>query len=270
MIRRLTILAAMAVAFLGGCSDLEQTATSVTARVDGQPTANASAKRPIRLDPRRESTIDVTIQNGAKKKITVSRVRLTGQLLGIDFLTYDLRTNIVVDPGATRNVTVPVEFFDLERQSTGYLRARVAILGDNREMLASTPFIVDVRGSWRSTSAVFALAILALTACSIGGNVIGWRRRTLPVSRVRRGVRFATSGLGAGLVITVSFSILRLFPFPTAAWVALLIVPAAVAFGVGYLLTMSPPTEEFDGSEADLEDDELVRSLTNQQHLPKN
>ena len=49
-------------------------------------------------------------------------------------------------------------------------------------------------------------------------NLSGLARRTLPPNRFRRGLRFAASGLGIGLLLTVAFSVLRVFPLPSVAW----------------------------------------------------
>ncbi len=134
-------------------------------------------------------------------------------------------------------MTVPLDFFDIDSQAHGYLRARLALYapGTDRQLLATDDFAVDVRGSVTSTMALFAVLLFAATAASIYLNLIGLARRTLPANRFRRALRFAVSGLGVGMLLTVAFSVLRIFPLPPVVWWPLLIIPTTIAFAAGYV-----------------------------------
>jgi hypothetical protein len=193
----------------------------------------------------------MTMTNTSDLPQAVRYLRLEGEMLGLTFLTYTTRIAVELGPGETRNVTVPLDFFDIDSQAHGYLRSKLALYapGNDRQLLATDEFAVDVRGSVTSTMALFALLLFIVTAGSIFLNLQGLARRTLPANRFRRGLRFAVSGLGVGMLLTVAFSVLRIFPLPSVAWWPLLIIPMAIAFSAGYAAPGA--NDDFDEEELD-------------------
>jgi hypothetical protein len=252
---------------LGACSSGPKAALEVTGSIDGRPLAKATSGNPLALRPKKESVLALEMRNTTSKPIEVKRVRIEGDVLSITFLTYDVRVRTVIAPGETRALDVPLDFFDLDKQATGYVRAHLRLYDVQRRRISNDDFAIDIRGSIFSTMVFFALALLVLTLISTVRNVRDMKRRTLPANRFQRGLRFLIPGIGVGLLLSVGFSILRIFPLPAVGWIPLTLVPGAIAFAVGYFLTKAPNNELPEDDEADWEDDEIVdrspfRSLT--------
>jgi hypothetical protein len=243
---------------LSACGGEGDEVLLVDASIDGRPLASATAGDPVPLRPTRESVLTLAIENPSAEPVEVKRVRIEGDMLSIDFLTYDVRVRTVLAPGARRTLEVPLDFFDLERQATGYLRANLRLYDADRTRVSDNEFAVDIRGSLLSTMGVFAMALLFLTGLTTLRAVRDAKRRLLPENRFQRGLRFLVPGLGLGLLLSVGFSILRIFPLPAIGWVPLTLVPAAIGFAIGYVLTKAPDTEPAEEDEADLEDQELA------------
>ena len=261
--RALLLIAVMGV-LLAGCSGGEVSdALEVEASIDGTPIDQADASSPLRLDPAEEATLVLDIENPTDEAIVLERVRLEGELLGMNFLTYDVRVRTTVPAGATQTLEVPLDFFDLENQASGYLRANLRTYDADKVRVSTNEFAVDVEGSPWSTMNLFAYALFVLTLASLAKNVRDAVRHQLPDNRFHRGVRFLVPGLGFGLLLSVAFSILRVFPLPTIGWVPLTLLPAAGAFAFGYFFTPGArddePTESEENDDAD--DDELAEDL---------
>ncbi len=235
---------------LAACGDDESaTQLDVEATIDGVSIADATATDPLALDPRTESELELTVTNPSDATVTVGHARLEGEMLGLTFLTYDTRLLLELGPGETRTLAVPLDFFDLEEQAHGYLRTWLRLYDESdRARVANEEFVLDIRGNGISTMTVFAILLFAVTAASLAHNLWALRRNRLPQNRFARGARFAVTGLGVGLLLTVAFSVLRIFPLPTAGWIPLTILPAAIGFALGYL---SPGA-----ADADAEDDD--------------
>jgi hypothetical protein len=232
------------------CSQSDDSVLEIDATIDGIALDDADATNPLPLSIE-ESELSLSMVNTSDTPQAVRYLRLEGEMLGLTFLTYTTRLAVELAPGETRQVTVPLDFFDIDSQAHGYLRAKLALYapGVDRQVLATDDFAVDVRGSVTSTMALFALLLLAATAASIYLNVLGLARGTLPTNRFRRALRFAVSGLGVGMLFTVAFSVLRVFPLPSVAWWPMLIVPTVIGFAIGY--TAPGADDEIDEEELD-------------------
>jgi hypothetical protein len=248
-VRGVAVALAAMVCF-SACGQSDDAALEVDATVDGIDLDDATAANPLRLSTE-ESELALSIVNTSDEPQAVRYLRLEGEMLGLTFLTYTTRVAVELQPGETRTITVPLDFFDIDRQAHGYLRAKLALYapGADRQLLATHDFAVDVRGSVTSTMALFAFLLFAATAASIYLNVVGLARGTLPSNRFRRALRFAVSGLGVGMLFTVAFSVLRIFPLPSVAWWPLLIIPTVIGFGVGY--TVLDTGDDIDEEELD-------------------
>lgn len=258
MIRRATALVLFAVASLlvVGCSSSESTdALRVDGRIDDVRLPDADAADPARLEPGATSILALSLVNQTDEPVTVSHIRLEGELLGLTFLTYDVRVVLEVPAGGTRFVEVPLDFFDLDQQAHGYLRTHLRTYDADRQRLSSDEFAVDVRGKPFSTMSVFALLLLGITVATAAYSLRDLARRSLPAHRMARGVRFLIPGLGVGLLLSAAFSILRIFPLPSSSSVPLTVIPALAAFAAGYFLTPAPDDGDDDLDEDDDEAD---------------
>ncbi len=233
---RATIIVVAVTFLLGACGADSSDAIEIDASIDGVALDAADALSPLPLSTE-ESELVMVMTNTSDEPQAVRYLRLEGEMVGLTFLTYTTRVAVELEPGEQRSVTVPLDFFDIDSQAHGYLRAKLALYapGSDRELLGTDHFAVDVRGSVTSTMALFALLLLVVTTMSLFVNLTGLARRTLPPNRFRRALRFAASGLGIGLLLTVSFSVLRVFPLPSVAWWPLVVIPTAIGFVAGYL-----------------------------------
>ncbi len=255
MIRRFVALALLVVAIaLAGCSSSESSeALRVDGRIDDVRLPDAGPSDPVRLAPGTTSILALSLVNQTDEAVTVSHIRLEGELLGLTFLTYDVRVLLEVPARGSRFVEVPLDFFDLDQQAHGYLRTSVRTYDADRNRLSSDEFAADVRGRPFSTMSVFALLLLGITVATAAFSLRDLARRTLPAHRMARGIRFLIPGLGVGLLLSAAFSILRIFPLPTSGSVPLVVIPAAAGFAAGYFLTPAPD----EGDDEDDDGDEL-------------
>lgn len=254
--RAWAVAVAVAALALAGCGDDGQDVIDIDGAIDGTPLAEADGSAPIPISDD-ESQLDLVLTNTSGSSQDIRYLRLEGEVVGLTFLTYTTSLRITLGPDEVRSLTVPLDFFDVESQAHGYLRTDLAVYGGaDRERLGSTEFAADVRGSVVSTMALFAVLLVAATALSLLVNLQGLARRTLPTNRFRRGVQFGLSGLGIGLVLTVAFSVLRVFPLSAAAWWPLIAIPTAVAFAIGYLAPGADEPPEVDDDLREL--DELL------------
>jgi hypothetical protein len=238
-----------ATVLLGACGTDDSAVIEIDASIDAVALDDADASSPLPLSTE-ESELVMVMTNTSDEAQEVRYLRLEGEMVGLTFLTYTTRVAVELEPGEQRSVTVPLDFFDIDSQAHGYLRAKLALYapGTDRELLGTDDFAVDVRGSVTSTMALFALLLLLVTAMSLIVNLTGLARRTLPPNRFRRALRFAASGLGIGLLLTVAFSVLRVFPLPSVAWWPLVVLPTVAGFVAGYLAP---------GAQDDIDEEEL-------------
>lgn len=253
---------ALIVATLSSCG-ASNDPLKVEASINGEPLAEAGPGSPAPLDPAEESTLTLDIENLTDDEVNLERVRLEGELLGTNFLNYDVRVRTSLAGGEQTTLEVPLDFFDLERQATGYLRAHIRTYDDDGQRLSSEGFALDIRGSAFSTMAWFAYVLVLLTGAGIAKNLWDVKHGRLPAHRFHRGMRFFMPGLGFGLLLSVAFSVLRIFPLPATGWVPLTLLPALGAFAFGYFATFAGDDEaaDPDASLDDAEDDELIADI---------
>ena len=266
---RAVALVAAVTLLAAGCTDDPDDTLRVRSTIDDRALADASPGSPIRLDPQEVAVLTLDVENPGSAPAEIARVRLLGELLGLTFLTYDVRVGVVIEAGEQRSLEVPLDFFDLERQANGYLRASVRTYDAAGDQLSSEPLVLDVRGDVTSTLSLFAGLLFVLTVASAVRNVRDSMRGTLPANRFVRGLRFGLTGLGVGLVVSVAFSILRVFALPAAGWVPITLIATTAGFAFGYLATVGAAPSDGDDDEPwdddeRWDDDEPMASATGQ------
>lgn len=227
------LMLAMSV-LLAACGSDDDFALELSGSIDDSPLSEATPGSPIRLEPFQESDLTVSITNTSDSEVTVDHLRLEGEMLDLTFVAYDSGVALVVPGNTTREITVPLDFFDLDRQAHGFLRAKLKAYDEDRTVLGSKGFAVDVRGRPLSIMGSFALLLVVFTVLSLITTFYALARRTLPANRFQRALRFMVCGLGIGLLLSVAFSLLRIFPLPTSTWIPLVLIPTAIGFAFGY------------------------------------
>lgn len=244
------VLAAVpSIAFPSGAA--AQQGPRLTAEVDGVPVATSTESRPIRLVPRRQATLSVEVTNDTTKPLDIRIVRLEGKVVGLTFFAYDTAVGLTVAPGQTGSRRFVLDLGGLDGQATGLIPGAVKLLDADRHVVAEEAAVVDVRGSLRSVYGAFGIGVAFLTALSFLGALVGLARHRLPPNRWRRGLRFLTPGLGLGLLLNFTLSATRVFVPSAGRWLTIVVVSAAVLFGLGYL-TPGPDTGEDDDEEEGL------------------
>jgi len=229
---------------------------SFTAVVNGQPAVTSSDAHPAQLYPSRLADVRITVSNTGTSTVHISSVRLEGQVLALPLFSYDTAVELAVAPGRTTSLTFPVSMSGVGSQATGLVVATLTLIGPNGEEVASQPLVTNVHGSLHSLYGLFGLAVLALTASSLGLALLAMARHTLSQNRWLRGTRFLIPGFGVGLVLTFTLAAFNIFTAGRGHWLPLLVVASAAGFAVGYL-TPAPNEEEFD----DYDDDVLLAQI---------
>lgn len=221
-------------------------AVEVDATLAGQRVADSDRGNPIVLENADVADIELTITNVTDEPVTIGHVRLTGQVIDLTFLSYDTGVEVPLGPGETTQFGFPFDFFDLDGQANGLLRARVGVYDTEREVLGSQDLIVDVKGGGFSTMGLFTLLLLVITVASLAWNLLRLATRKLPPNRFVRALRFMATGVAAGLTISTACSLLGIWPLPTVTWLLITIVGGIIGFVLGYL---TPGADGYDEEE---------------------
>src|SRR5689334_23809544 len=181
----------------------------VSATVDGRDVRTIDANAPLRLHADATSWVTLTIGNGGTRPVTVQSVRLDGRVLTLTFFSYETRLDAVVAPGGREQRRIPLELVGLKGQATGLLPGRVTLLGDHRQTLYSTSFPVDARGSLWSVYGLFYIVVAAITLLLLTDAFSRRAMQRLSANRWRRASRFGIAGIGLGLTLALTLSVLR-------------------------------------------------------------
>ncbi|MEQ8719520.1 MAG: hypothetical protein RIE08_18100 [Acidimicrobiales bacterium] len=213
---------------------------------------------PLRVDSADIIDLELTVTNDGDESVEVGQIRIESKLLSFTFLTQALRTQIVVEPGESESVTLPVDFVGVEGQASGYFRAEMRLLDGENSTLASRDFTLDIRGdAFAAANTVFYLLIV-FAAVVVLRNLIAILRRRLEVNRLVRATRLGIVGLQVGVVLAIASSLFRFRAMSGAQWIPLVIIAALIGFGVGYFLTLAP--KDLDEDERDDLDPERDRA----------
>jgi len=202
----------------------------------GRDVLTATSNKPIRLVPDAGSTLVIVVHNDGTVPIAIRGAVFEGRVIGLPFFSYKTTMNVTVAPGAQGvRQAFPLDLSDLGDQANGLIPARVRLLGDGRQVLATKNFVVDVRGRIMSVYGIFGLVIAIVTVMLALGVVFALARRKLPRNRWQRATQFLPAGAGIGFVATFTFSATRLLTPSATLWVPLVLLCAGGAFALGYL-----------------------------------
>ena len=88
------------------------------ARIGTRPLSSGTRANPIPIDPHVRETLAMTVKNIGASTGQVRYLRLTGALMGINFVHYEASVNTDVAPGETSTISVPGDFFDIDGVAT--------------------------------------------------------------------------------------------------------------------------------------------------------
>lgn len=243
------LAAGPAVAIAPAAQAADGRSLSWSATLGDRDIGSATSNRPVVLVPDTAPALTVTVQNTGTVPVDVKAAVLEGRVIGLPFFSYRLGFDLALPPGQSAQRVVDLDLSDLGDQASGLIPARIRLIGDQREVLASRSFVSDVRGRAMSVYGVFGLVIAAVTVLMLLGLVLTMVRGRLPANRWQRAMQFLPPGIGVGFVATFTLSATRvLAPSPTL-WVPLVLGCAAVAFVLGYLAP-GPDEDEDDLADA--------------------
>jgi len=216
---------------------------TVSATVNGQDASAASASQPLRLQPGEPVDIAIEVTNHGSEAVDIRQVEFAGRVLGLNFFTYATSIDVAVAPGARDTVRYRLDLTGLKGQATGLIAGDLAIRGLSGAPIATVPTVTDVRGSLVSVYGLFGVTLVVLTALALLDAAVGLARHRLSANRWQRGLRLLTPGIGIGLVLAFSASVLRLWVPDTGQWLVVAGVTAAVFFALGYF-SPTPDAED--------------------------
>ena len=210
--------------------------------VAGRALADSGRRDPIVLRASTDAVVRIEVTNHTGSPVEVRSVRLDARVLGLAFVSYTTRVDLMIAPGATGTRAFSLDLGDLRGQALGLMNARLSLLAPDRSVLGSDSGTVDVRGSLLSVYGVFGLAVVALTLLLLARIVSRARRRLLGNRAVVRALGCVLPGLGLGLSATFFLGLLRvLAPTPTTS-VLLMAGGVLIGLGLGLGLLHGPST----------------------------
>jgi hypothetical protein len=236
-----------------------------TTTVDGERVSRLAGQEPLKLDSARPTVVALALTNTSKKPVGVTYVRLTGTVMGMTFFNYSTEIHAILQPHEVLRRNIRLDLYDLTDQAVGRIPARLELLGSDRKVLDGYAFAVDVQGSLSSVYGVFGLAVAGMTIVLAASLLFAIVRRRLPQNRWQRAVRFLPVGVGTGLTLTFTFSATRQLTPSATAWGTLVLVMAAAAFTLGYVL---PTGRDEDDDLADAEADAAVEKAAGTEVIP--
>jgi hypothetical protein len=179
---------------------------------------SATRANPIVINPKVKQQLSMTVRNDGTTPVAIRYLRLTGSLLNVHFVRYQATANVNVAPGATRTISVPGDFFDVDGVATGYMNATMQVVDEQRNVLVSQAFVADVQGKVASSVGLLLLEALVFAVVGISEIVIGLARRRLPWNRFMRAVFFALTGASVVVTVVVAAAMSRDALFGSSTW----------------------------------------------------
>lgn len=229
---------------------------SLAASVNGRDISTATESDPLVLDPDGSAAIQVAVTNEGPDPVTVSRIDLDGQVVGLSFFAFGTSVGLTVEPNTTESLVYSVDLAGLAEQATGLIRGTVTAFDGAGEKLASVSTITDVQGSLRSVYGLFGLALLILTVLAIVDAAFGIARQRLSDNRWKRGLRLLAPGIGIGLVLVFTLSAFRVWVPSGERWLLVILIFGGAFFALGYLSPRPDSDEEDEYDEEDTRETE--------------
>ena len=227
--------AALGVAFLSTAPAGARTVTSVRTSINGHAVGGSTERHPVRLATNHLALIDVTVHNRGRRAIDVSFVRLEGRVLGLTLMAFDTEVGMRVPAGDTGDRHFRVDVSAADNQAVGIIPGSVKLLDADHHVVLSEPLVLDVRGSTTSVYGMFGIGVAVVTLVSFLGALFALATGRLSPNRWWRATRFLTVGFGIGLTLIYALSAARVWaPTPARSGIVL-VVSAAVLFGLGYI-----------------------------------
>ena len=248
-------VAALLVVLVAGVTlvPLASAADNVTfvVKIDGKDVSKSSGSNPVAIDG--EVPLEVTIDNGTGKPVTVNAVRLLGRSIGATVFSSEIAIGAQLDPGETQTRTIQLDLRGNTDQANGLFEGEVQLLDPDRNVIASEDAVWDVRGSMTSLFGLFAIMLLVVTIILTAFSFRDLATGRLSKNRWWRGVRFAFVGLAIGATVLVWMSVLRLVAPRSVIAYPLLLVLGIAGFVLG---SLSPDPSHGIEDEDDDEEDE--------------
>lgn len=208
------------------------------------------AGNPSRLDTTRRTLLELSVVNAGDRDVEVGTVVLRGRVIGLTFFNYETSVSIPVPARSTVTRQFSLDLSGLRGQAVGLFNTDVRLLDQGRDTIASRRTAVDVRGSWRSVYSLFGIGLAVATIAAFARAVLDLARHRLSPNRWRRAVRFFVPGLGLGLTLVCTLSAMRMFlPSPMAS-IPMVLIPAAIGFGLGYFTPTPDEPDQVVGARA--------------------
>lgn len=240
----LGVLSAGLVAALGSVAFAQDAAADLEVTIDGRDLRDAAAGEPMILDPEQQETVVVvSVTNNTSEEMGIRAVRMSGDVLGATFFSYDTAVEMRIPPGETQDRTFSLDLFGLSGQAVGLIPASVALIDLDREAFVEQRFVGDVQGSIRSTFGYFGMGIAFLTLLGFFNAFRNLAKNDLSEKRYQRSATFALPGAGLGLSIVFGLSLFRIFvpTDQTAGWITTVSLAVFAIFGY---FTPNPEEED--------------------------
>ncbi len=196
---------------------------------------SGTRSNPIVINPKVRQQLSMTVRNDGTSTVAIRYLRLTGSLLNVHFVRYQASANVDVAPEATKTISVPGDFFDVDGVATGYMNATMQVVDQQRSILASQAFVADVQGKVASSVGLLLLEAFVFAIVGLGEIVIGLARRRLPWNRFMRAIFFALTAVSVVITIVVGAAMSRDALFGSSTWIPAVLIAALIGFVLGYL-----------------------------------
>ncbi len=237
---------AIAMAALALPSPASAVADSVTVTftgtLGGKSIEEIDENRLLDLRPDQELPVMVRVTNTTDEPVHVSKVRFDGKVLGVTFFDYAARVDLDLAPHSTDERQFALDVSDLGTQAIGRLPARLALVAEDRRVLAEEEVPVKVEGSLRSVYGTFSLLVALVTLMLLAAALARLALGLLPVNRWFRATRFGILGIGLGLTFTFGLSAFGLVLPNSGTWLRMVIGGGLVGLIAGFL-TPAPDDE---------------------------
>jgi hypothetical protein len=218
----------------------------LNASINGAKLADATEAHPVQIVPGKPITIALVVRNGTTRLVPVGSVNLEGRIAGLTFFSFDTLVRFDVPGGQSKSLAYVLDTSSLKGQATGLVPGSLTLSTASGQLIASQPFVSDVKGSVISVYGLFGLGILVLTVLGFIEALLALAHGRLPLNRWRRGIRFLIPGFGVGAILVFSLSAFGEWLPSNGHWFVILAIFGAAGFVIGYLTPTPPGPDEED------------------------